>query len=68
MLIDINDSNYQGQCLCDTCRFKYFVKVKAKNTEVFCKCPKWGTHVQNVGVCKYYEQEIIQNVDIKEKV
>ena len=68
MLIDINNSNTCGQCLCETCRFAIPKKVKAKYTEIFYTCPKWGTNVQHVGVCKYYEQEIIQNVDITKEV
>ena len=68
MLIDINNSNTCGQCLCETCRFAIPKKVKSKHTEVWYTCPKWGTNVQHVRVCKYYEQEIIQNVDITKEV
>ena len=67
MLIDINDSG-SGSYLCQDCRFKNLFSVKSKCKVVFCKCPKWGTTVQNVGVCKYFEQEITQDVDIEEKI
>lgn len=67
MLIDINDSG-NGRYLCQDCRFKNLFSVKSKCKVVFCKCPKWGTTVQNVGVCKYFVQEITQDVDIKKEV
>jgi hypothetical protein len=68
MLIDINNSGTGNSYLCDDCRHHNFIKVKSKYSETFCKCPKWGTSVSHVGVCKYYEQEIAQDVDFKEKV
>ena len=69
MLIDINNSNSNDRgYLCQDCQFKQLITVKSKKKETFYRCPIWGTTVQNVGVCKFYKKEIIQNVDIKKEV
>lgn len=59
MLIDINNSNSNNMgYLCIDCKYKNLFIVKSKMNETFCKCKKWGTTVQNVGVCKYYRKDI----------
>lgn len=69
MLIDINNSNSNDRgYLCLDCQYKYIFTVKSKKNETFCKCLKWGTTVQNVGVCKFYKKEILQDVDIKKEI
>ena len=66
MLINVNNSNSNDRgYLCLDCKYKCLITVKSKKNETFCKCLKWGTTVQNVGVCKFYRKENNQDVDFK---
>lgn len=59
MLIDVNNSNSNDRgYLCQDCKFGKPFKVKSRNVEVWYKCSKWCTNVQNVGVCKYYRKDL----------
>lgn len=55
MIFDKNNSNTGGKCLCDSCLHAQEYKVKSKKVEMFIYCRKWQATVENVGVCKYYE-------------
>ena len=55
MMFDVNDTNKCGECLCHSCKNAEIKKIKSKKVEEFILCRKWLNAVQNVGVCKYYE-------------
>ena len=51
-MFDVSDTSItKRHCLCKTCLWSH--PVNAEQNEY--KCHKWGT-VQNVGVCKYYDE------------
>lgn len=53
MMFDVNDTNFKGSCLCQDCRYAYFLGDQKGS----CKCLKWGTTVFQVGVCKYFRRK-----------
>ena len=53
MMFDKNNTNFNGECLCESCRFKFPVEFYG---ETYTACHKTGSIVKNVGVCNEYEE------------
>ena len=49
--MEVVDTAYNEYVLCPDCEYSLGTFVSA-NQEF--RCPRWGTKVKNVGVCKYY--------------
>lgn len=64
MVIDVNNTNSNDRnYLCDSCDHAENIRhVKSKFKCTVCDCRKWRATVENVGVCKYYEDYFKQTL------
>lgn len=56
MMFDKNNTNYSGEDLCSSCRFKQVYDFEYGTLAV---CQKTLAEVKNVGVCNEYEQKVL---------
>lgn len=51
MMFDKNNTNFNGECLCKSCKYVYPVEFYGEN---YTACGKTNCIVKNVGVCNEY--------------